>query len=52
MKFKFQERRCDVERDNRLASFRNRGFCDVAKDIVYLIINNLNKLSFLKLRRI
>ena len=34
MKFKFQERRCDVERDNRIASFRNRGFCDVAKDIL------------------
>ena len=33
MKFKFQERRCDVEHDKRLASFRNRGFCDVAKDI-------------------
>ena len=34
MKFKFQERRCDVEHDKRLASFRNRGFCDVAKDIL------------------
>ena len=34
MKFKFQERKCDVERDNRIASFRNRGFCDVAKDIL------------------
>ena len=34
MNFKFQERRCDVERDNRIASFRNRGFCDVAKDIL------------------
>ena len=34
MNFKFQERRCDVEHDNRLASFRNRGFCDVAKDIL------------------
>ena len=34
MNFKFQERRCDVEHDKRLASFRNRGFCDVAKDIL------------------
>ena len=34
MKFKFQERRCDVEHDKRLASFRNRGFSDVAKDIL------------------
>ena len=34
MKFKFQERRCDVERDKRIASFRNRGFCDVTKDIL------------------
>ena len=34
MNFKFQERRCDVERDKRIASFRNRGFCDVAKDIL------------------
>ena len=34
MKFKFQERKCDVERDKRIASFRNRGFCDVAKDIL------------------
>ena len=34
MKFKFQERRCDVEHDNRIASFRNRGFYDVAKDIL------------------
>ena len=34
MKFKFQERKCDVERDKRLASFRNRGFRDVAKDIL------------------
>ena len=33
MNFKFQERRCDVERDKRIASFRNRGFCDVEKDI-------------------
>ena len=33
MKFQFKERRCDVEHDNRIASFRNRGFCDVAKDI-------------------
>lgn len=34
MKFKFQERKCDVERDKRITSFRNRGFCDVAKDIL------------------
>ena len=34
MKFKFQERKCDVEHDNRIAKFRNRGFCDVAKDIL------------------
>ena len=34
MNFKFQERRCDVEHDNRIASFRNRGFCDVAKVIL------------------
>ena len=34
MNFKFQERRCDVERDKRIASFRNRGYCDVAKDIL------------------
>ena len=34
MNFKFQERRCDVERDKRIASFRNRGFCDVTKDIL------------------
>ena len=34
MKFKIQERICDVERDNRIASFINRGFCDVAKDIL------------------
>lgn len=34
MKFQFKERRCDVEHDNRLSSFRNRGFCDVAKDIL------------------
>ena len=34
MNFKFQERRCDVERDKRITSFRNRGFCDVAKDIL------------------
>ena len=34
MKFKFHERKCDVERDKRLASFRNRGFCDVAKGIL------------------
>ena len=34
MKFKFQERKCNVDHDNRLASFRNRGFCDVAKDIL------------------
>ena len=34
MNFKFQERKCDVERDKRIASFRNRGFCDVAKDIL------------------
>ena len=33
MNFKFQERKCDVEHDNRIAKFRNRGFCDVAKDI-------------------
>ena len=34
MKFKFQERRCDVECDKRIASFRNRGFCNVARDIL------------------
>ena len=34
MNFKFQERKCDGERDKRIASFRNRGFCDVAKDIL------------------
>ena len=34
MNFKFQERKCDVERDKRIASFRNRGFSDVAKDIL------------------
>ena len=34
MNFKFQERKCDVERDKRIASFRNRGFCDVTKDIL------------------
>ena len=34
MNFKFQERRCDVEHDKRIATFRNRGFCDVAKDIL------------------
>ena len=34
MKFKFQERKCDVERDKRLASLRNRGFHDVAGDIL------------------
>ena len=34
MDFKFQERKCDVEHDKRIASFRNRGFCDVAKDIL------------------
>ena len=34
MDFKFQERKCNVDHDNRLASFRNRGFHDVAKDIL------------------
>ena len=34
MKFKFQERRCDVECDKRIASFRNKGFCNVARDII------------------
>ena len=34
MKFKFRERKCDIERDKRLASFRNRGFHDVAGDIL------------------
>ena len=34
MNFKFQERKCDVEHDNRIAKFRNRGFCDVARDIL------------------
>ena len=34
MNFKFQERRCDVERDKRIASFRNIGFFDVARDIL------------------
>ena len=34
MDFKFQERKCNVDHDKRLASFRNRGFCDVAKDIL------------------
>ena len=34
MKFKFQERKCDVERDKRIASFRNIGFFDVARDIL------------------
>ena len=34
MDFKFQERKCNVDHDNRIASFRNRGFCDVAKDIL------------------
>ena len=34
MDFKFQERKCNVDHDNRLSSFRNRGFCDVAKDIL------------------
>ena len=34
MKFKFQERRCDVECDKRIASFRNRGLCNVARDII------------------
>lgn len=34
MNFKFQERKCNVDHDNRLASFCNRGFCDVAKDIL------------------
>lgn len=34
MKFKFRERKCDVERDKRIASLRNRGFHDVASDIL------------------
>ena len=34
MDFKFQERKCNVEHDKRLASFRNRGFHDVAGDIL------------------
>ena len=34
MKFKFQERVCDVESDRRIASFRNRDFCDVAREIL------------------
>ena len=34
MNFKFQERKFDVERDKRIASFRSRGFCDVARDIL------------------
>ena len=34
MNFKFQERKCNVDHDKRLASFRNRGFHDVAGDIL------------------
>ena len=34
MNFKFQERKCNVDYDKRLASFRNRGFHDVAGDIL------------------
>ena len=34
MKFKFLQRICHVNRDNRITSFRNRGFCDVAGDIL------------------
>ena len=33
-KFKFKERKCDVDRDKRIASFRNRGFYDVARDVL------------------
>ena len=34
MDFKFQERKCNVDHDNRLASLFNRGFHDVAGDIL------------------